>query len=233
MENAIILASGLGSRMRPLTYDTPKPLLKVHGTPMIETVIGALLHRGVDNIFVVVGYLKEQFLYLQEKFSNVQLLVNDQYEHINNISSLMVAEHVLGNGDCFICEADLFVADEMVCCVELDKSCYFGKYVCGKSDDWVLEQNLDGWISRVGKCGQDCYNMAGIAYFKAQEAGILRSALHEVYDIGGYEDWFWDDVVNMNLYRLPLVVHKILDEQVIEIDTLGELEFVNREILSD
>lgn len=226
MENAIVMASGLGTRMRPLTEATPKPLITVGDMPMIETVINGLSMRGVTNITVVVGYLGEQFAYLKEKYNNVKLVDNTVYEIVNNISSVYAARDVLLQGDCFICEADLYVADPLIFQAEIVSSCYYGKMVAGHSDDWVFELNEEGVITRVGKAGDDCYNMTGIAYFKKNEARLLYDCIVSEYGTPGYETMFWDDVVNKHINEFYLTVHPITHDQIVEIDTVDELNAV-------
>ena len=230
MTNAILMASGLGTRMRPLTDTTPKPLIKVGDKPMIETIIDALERINVGDIFIVVGYLGEQFDYLTKKYSNVKIIKNPDYQTINNISSIYYAADVLTKGDCFICEADLYVSDENIFDISSKFSGYFGKMVEGYSDDWVFDVNDAGYITRVGKFGENKYNMVGLSYFTTQDAKILATAIKEAYGKTGYENLFWDDVVNNNLNKLRLRIHPVSKEQIVEIDTVDELKEVREKI---
>lgn len=228
MELAILMASGMGTRLRPLTDTTPKPLLMVCGKPMIETIIEGLEERGVDEIIVVAGYLREQFEYLKDKYNNLQIIINTDYETVNNISSIYYAADTMRGNDCFICEADLYVSDSSVFHKKFVQSCYYGKLVSGHSEDWVFDLNEDGYIARVGKVGDDRYNMVGIAYFKQAEVDILIEKVKETYGRPGYETMFWDDVVNDNLDQLRLRIHPVEENQIVEIDTVAELEEANR-----
>lgn len=224
-EIAILMAAGLGSRLRPVTNNMPKPLVKINGKPMIETLIDGLILRGIQKFIVVTGYLSNKFEYLKKIYSNIEIVYNPDYISVNNISSIKTVTPILTNtnSDVFICEADLYIKDKNIFDCDLDSSCYFGKMVRGYSGDWVFELNSEGKITRVGKSGRDVFNMVGISYFKNEDAKKLAMMIDKSYGIEGYENLFWDEVVNQNLDKLALRVHEIFENQIFEIDTVEEL----------
>ena len=225
-EIAILMAAGLGDRMKPLTDTTAKPLVKVNGVPLIETVVAALERRGsITEIYVVTGYKAEQFEALSSAHRSMHLVYNPDYATKNNINSVAVVADKMAGADCFVCEADLYVANDMVLCSELSHSGYFGKMVKGHSDDWVFDTDAMGRISRIGKCGEDRFNMVGISYFKAADAARIAAAVRDDVQKPENSQLFWDEVVDRLVKRgeLDLVVHEVAPNEIVECDTVEDL----------
>ena len=229
MAIGILLAAGMGTRMRPLTETTPKPLLKAGDTMLIETVIKSLETQGVSDIYVITGYLAEQFDILPKLYPKVSLIHNPEYDIKNNLTSLYVVADKLRGEDCFICEADLYIKSTNILseclsggiCPHL--SGYFGKLVPGHSDDWVFDLDEAGIITRVGKTGTDAYNMVGLSFLKKSDSTILADEIIKAYQTPGTEEFFWDDVVNRNLDKLKLTVFPVGSDDIYEVDTPEEL----------
>lgn len=229
-EVAILMAAGLGSRMRPLTDKTAKPLVKVLGRPLIETVIDALNMRGVDDIYIVTGYKGEQFQDLPKKYKNVKLIENPDYKTKNNINSIAVAAAQMASADCFVCEADLFIPSEYLLCRPLEHSGYFGKFLPGHSDDWVFETS-DGHITRVGKGGDDVFNMVGISFFKQPDAARIALTILDEVKKPENAQLFWDEIVD-RLCRdgLNLTIHEVHPGEIVECDTVEDLKNLEKSL---
>lgn len=122
VRQAIIMAAGIGSRLRPITLHTPKPLVKVHGVRMIDTVLRGLLEQGIAEIYIVVGYRKERFAALKRDYPQIKLIENPYYAECNNISSLFAAREHLE--DAMILDGDLIIRNPAVLSPVFERSGY-------------------------------------------------------------------------------------------------------------
>ena len=177
VQRAIIMAAGLGNRMRPVTLTTPKPLVKVNGIRMIDTVIEGLHQNGIYEIYVVVGYLKDQFMGLEQEYPGVQLIENPYYDTCNNISSLYVAREHIENA--IILDGDQIIYNAEVLSSEFERSGYNSIWTDEETDEWLqtVENGIVTSCSRNGgKCGWQLYS---ISRWTAEDGRKLKYYLEE------------------------------------------------------
>ena len=220
---AIIMAAGRGERMHPLTEKIPKPLIQVGGKRMIETVIEALHANGIYEIYVVVGYLKEQFEPLKEEFPGVTLIDNPYFDTCNNIASLYVARDHLEN--CMILDGDQIIFEPSVLAPEFERSGYNAVWTEEETAEWLMtvENGIVTGCSRTG--GKRGWQLYSISRWSAEDGARLRGHLELEFEERGNRQIYWDDVAmfcRFDEYRLG--IRPVRESDCLEIDSLEELK---------
>lgn len=221
-ERAVIMAAGFGSRLMPVTKETPKPLIKVNGVRMIDSVIKALHKNGVNEIYIVVGYLKEKFDVLKREYSGIELIENPYYDTCNNISSLYVAREHLENS--LILDGDQIIYNDDVLSPYFEKSGYNSVWTNGETDEW-LQQVENGKVvscSRTG--GKRGWQLFSISRWNEKDGKKLKRHLELEFENKQNRGIYWDDVVMFNHFdEYDLTVRPMNYGDVIEIDSLDDL----------
>ena len=222
VKRAIIMAAGLGNRMRPVTETTPKPMIRVNGVRMIDSVIAALHKNGIYEIYVVVGYLKEQFQVLEQEYAGLKLIENPYYDTCNNISSLYVAREHLS--DVIILDGDQIIYEPSILAPEFERSGYNGVWTDTHTEEWLMtvENGIVTACSRTG--GEKGWQLYSISRWSDADGKKLARHLEQEFDVKQNRQIYWDDVA---LFCYPedysLGVREMKKGDIVEIDCFEEL----------
>lgn len=222
VERAIIMAAGKGTRMRPVTLHTPKPLVKVNGKRMIDSVIEALHKNGISEIYIVVGYLKDQFEILPKEYENVKLIENPFYDTCNNISSLYVARDYIENA--IILDGDQIIYHEKILAPEFDRSGYNAVWTDDETEEWLMtvEKGIVTSCSRTG--GKGGWQLYSVSRWNEADGKRLKHHLELEFNEKYNRQIYWDDVVMFcHADEYELGIRPMNADDVIEIDNLEEL----------
>lgn len=235
VKGAIILAAGFGSRMVPITLNTPKPLVRVHGKRIIESILDAIVDVGIEEIYLVRGYLAEQFDQLLYKYPMIKFVENPSYNEANNISSAMYVRSLFGNA--YVFEADLLLHNKSLITKYQYTTNFLGIPV-QRSDDWCFEtknniirtQKVGGEIQEhMQKGNVGLYQEVGISYWTESDGMRLGEHIKQAYEMPGGKEMFWEQVpFSAFKGEYKVEVRECKFEDIIEIDTFKELKMIDK-----
>lgn len=225
-DTAIILAAGYGLRMVPINTEHPKGLLEIHGQPLIERLIQQMQSCGITNIYVVVGFLKDEYEYLIDTY-DVKLIYNPEYASQNNLYSLFLAREHLENA--YIVPCDIWCRNNPFSLYEND-SWYMITDEADKRSNIKLDDNGELIINESGG-----NKMIGISFIAKKDAVVITKKLEEYVRDKQYSNSFWENtLVDGNHYIIKgRLIHS---SDVFEINTyeqLRELDCNSNQLNSD
>lgn len=221
VDGALIIAAGFGSRFVPLTFEMPKGLLEVFGERMIERQIRQLHEVGVTDVTIVVGYLKEKFEYLIDKYG-VKLLYNPEYSCKNTLATIWHAREVLRGCNMYLLSSDNWLRENMFHRWEC-RSWYASAYMTGDTSEWALTFNKKNQITDVRIGGRDTWVMYGPVFLSKEFSERFLPLIEQAYATPGTEQFYWEHVLMQHIDTLPIYINRQPDQQIYEFDNLEEL----------
>ena len=214
-KNAIILAAGFGMRMVPINTMYTKGMLEVNREPLAERLICQLLEAGITDIRIVVGFMKEEYEYLIDKY-NVKLIVNRAYMEKNNLHSLKLAAKYIGNS--YIIPCDVWCGENPFLEEETESWYMVNDLV---DEESIFRLNRKNHLNVIGKDSAG-NGMVGIAYINEEDAKWLTGEISSLCSDPNYDDCFWEQaLIDDNKMRIKAkVVHSA---QFVEINTYEQL----------
>ena len=230
VKNAIILAAGMGERAVPMTYDTPKGLLKVHGIPMIERQIEQLLEKNITEIILVVGYLKEKFDYLIDKYG-VELVYNPEFASKNNLASVYRAMDRLSST--YLLMSDNYMEQNIFS--EFEETSWFScPFYQGQTSEWIVSKgSTSGTIEEIVIGGENAYAIQGPAYFSPEFSSAFTCLLEEYSRLPESRDYYWEHILKLELSKLPPMKIKDTTGIVHEFENLEELRAYDQSYMTE
>lgn len=229
--NAIIMAAGKSSRFAPFTYEKPKGLFRVRGEILIERQITQLKQAGIDEIYVVVGYMKEKFFYLEQKFG-VKLIVNNEFGKKGNLYSLYMAKEYLNNT--FVCCADHYFVSNPFTEENLEnqsyRACSFQK---GKFREFAIKSSDADVITDMKIGGHDSIAMVGHAYFNQKFSKVFCNFLENEINDFGIASMFWEEFYAKHSKQLTLYKKEFANKDILEFDSIEDLRGFDSEFLNN
>lgn len=214
-KNAVILAAGYGMRMVPINTELPKGLLEVNGEPLIERTIRQLHERDIENIYVVVGFMKESYEYLIDEYG-VEFLYNDEYAVKNNLHSLYQARNVLENS--YIIPCDIWCGEN-----PYREHEFYSWYMVSDlvDDDSSVRVNRNMDLVSVPR-GVGGNSMIGISYLNKEDGLRVKEKLEEMAKNSHFDRAFWEETLYEG-NRMIIPARVVHSRNVVEINTYEQL----------
>ena len=229
VDNAVILAAGSASRLAPLSFEKPKAMFEVRGEVLIERLIRQLREAGIDDITVVVGYMKESFFYLEEDFA-VKILVAPEYSTRNNHASLYAARNILGNT--YICNSDEYYT-ENIFSRYMYRPCLSACSDDADEDEYALALDAAHRIVGIERGGEGFYFSRGPAYFDRNFSAKFISLIADEYDDPSTANKLWDDILADHIRELAVFARLYRPGVVYEFDSLTDLTKFDRDFFAN
>ncbi len=231
IDNAIILAAGMSARFVPFNYEKPKGLLEVKGEVLIERQIRQLREKGIDEIIIVVGHMKEQFEYLVDKYG-VILVPTDDYTVKNNHASVCAARDYLKNT--IITSSDLYFSENIFQTYAYD-AYYCTIFMPGKTAERGIETDDDDRIIKT-MYGDKCYDIwvtLGYAYISKRFSENFLKIMEKEFELPETANKFWADIQDEHLEELYMYAKRVDSNIIHEFDSLEELREFDTKYLYD
>ena len=260
VDAAVILACGMGVRLAPLTYDIPKSFINIKGERMIERQIEQLIASGITDITIMVGYMKEKFDYLIDKYGedkqtvvatclptgrstkslvganiirpHIKLIYNREYKYKNTLSTFYHAREVMRNKNVYVCVSDVYINENIYHKYEVEPY-YTGAFYEDCKDEWRYIVNSKNEIKSVAVGGKNDFCLVGPCFLTKEFLDEFIPMIEKYYNDSSTDHFYWEDVLVRNFEKLPTIYLSKLDKGVIfEFDTINDLNKFDKDSMS-